>query len=115
MGRTLGVSTETAAGETRVAATPATVRQLAALGYEVLVESGAVAAASFTDEVYAQAGARIADRGEAWTTDVVIKVNPPTDPEIGALRDGATLIGMIGPALRPELVQTLGERPITVL
>jgi len=115
MGRTLGVVTETAAGETRVAATPATVRQLAALGYEVLVESGAGAAASFTDEAYAQAGARIADRAEAWTTDVVIKVNPPTEPEIGTLHDGATLIGMIGPALRPELVQTLSERPITAL
>ncbi|QUQ66547.1 Re/Si-specific NAD(P)(+) transhydrogenase subunit alpha [Kutzneria sp. CA-103260] len=115
MGRTLGVVTETAAGETRVAATPATVRQLAALGYEVLVESGAGAAASFPDEAYTQAGARIADRGEAWTADVVIKVNPPTDPEVAALRDGATLIGMIGPALRPELVQTLAERPITAL
>jgi NAD(P) transhydrogenase subunit alpha len=115
MGRTLGVVTETAAGETRVAATPATVRQLAALGYEVLVESGAGAAASFPDEAYAQAGARIADRAEAWTTDVVIKVNPPTEPEIGALHDGATLIGMIGPASRPELVQTLSERPITAL
>ncbi|HTI25477.1 MAG TPA: Re/Si-specific NAD(P)(+) transhydrogenase subunit alpha [Kutzneria sp.] len=115
MGRTLGVVTESAAGETRVAATPATVRQLAALGYEVLVETGAGAAASCTDEAYAQAGARIATRGEAWATDVVIKVNPPTEPEIAALHDGATLIGMIGPALRPELVQTLSERPITVL
>ena len=115
MGRTLGVVTESAAGETRVAATPATVRQLTALGYEVLVEAGAGAAASFTDNAYAQAGARIADRAEAWATDVVIKVNPPTDPEIGTLHDGATLIGMIGPALRPELVQTLGERPITAL
>ena len=63
MGRTLGVVTERAAGETRVAATPATVRQLAALGYEVLVETGAGVAASFTDEAYAQAGARIADQG----------------------------------------------------
>jgi H+-translocating NAD(P) transhydrogenase subunit alpha len=115
MGRTLGVVTESAAGETRVAATPATVRQLAALGYEVLVEAGAGAASSCTDEAYAQAGARIATRGEAWATDVVIKINPPTEPEIAALRDGATLIGMIGPALRPELVQTLSERPITVL
>jgi NAD(P) transhydrogenase subunit alpha len=115
MGRTLGVVTESAAGETRVAATPATVRQLTALGYEVLVESGAGAAASFTDEAYAQAGARIADHGEAWATDVVVKLNPPTEPEIGALHDGATLIGMIGPALRPELVQTLSERPITAL
>jgi NAD(P) transhydrogenase subunit alpha len=115
MGRTLGVVTESAAGETRVAATPATVRQLSALGYEVLVESGAGAAASFPDEAYAQAGARIADRGEAWATDVVIKVNPPTESEIGALHDGATLIGMIGPALRPELVEALSERPITAL
>jgi NAD(P) transhydrogenase subunit alpha len=115
MGRTLGVVTESAAGETRVAATPATVRQLAALGYEVLVEAGAGAAASFPDEAYAQAGARISNRGEAWASDVVIKVNPPTGPEIESLHDGATLIGMIGPALRPELVQTLSEHPITVL
>jgi NAD(P) transhydrogenase subunit alpha len=115
MGRTLGVVTESAAGETRVAATPATVRQLAALGYEVLVESGAGAAASFTDEAYAQAGARVGGRSETWAADVVVKVNPPTEAEIDALRDGATLIGMIGPALRPELVAGLAQRPITVL
>ena len=50
-----------------------------------------------------------------WDADVVLKVNAPDDAEIAALRDGATLISLISPALKPELVEKLATRPITVL
>jgi NAD(P) transhydrogenase subunit alpha len=111
----IGVARETQPGETRVAATPATVKQLLALGYDVVVESGAGAAASFTDEAYAGAGARVGSADEAWGADVVFRVNAPTSDEIGRLRDGATLVGLLSPALRPELVDELATRPITAL
>ncbi|NUT33512.1 MAG: Re/Si-specific NAD(P)(+) transhydrogenase subunit alpha [Hamadaea sp.] len=111
----LGVVAESAAGETRVAATPATVKQLIGLGYEVMVESGAGARASFPDDAYAEAGAKIGGREECWQSDVVVKVTAPSEAEIAALRDGATLIGLIGPALNPELVEALAGRPITAL
>lgn len=108
----IGVVTESTAGETRVAATPDSVRRLLGLGYEVVVESEAGAASGFPDEAYAEAGARI---GDAWQADVVLKVNAPSHEEIGKLREGATLIGLIAPAHSPELVEELTARPITVL
>jgi NAD(P) transhydrogenase subunit alpha len=111
----IGVPRETRPRETRVAATPTTVTQLVGLGYDVVVESGAGAGSSFPDEAYAGAGARIGTADEAWQADVVLRVNAPAVEEIGRLRDGATLIGLISPALDPALVDALAARPITVL
>ncbi|MEN3534334.1 Re/Si-specific NAD(P)(+) transhydrogenase subunit alpha [Microbispora sp. ZYX-F-249] len=111
----LGVVAESAPGETRVAATPATVPQLVSLGYEVIVESGAGRRSGFTDDAYERAGARIGDREETWGADVVLKVNAPAADEITALREGATLVSLIGPAANAGLVDTLARRPITVL
>ena len=108
----IGIPRESLPGETRVAATPATVGQLIKLGYSVVVEPGAGAASSFADTAFAEAGAEI---GSPWNADVVLKVNAPDTAEIAALRDGATLISLISPALRPELVEQLATRPITVL
>lgn len=111
----IGVVRESKPGETRVAATPKTVDQLRDLGYEVIVQSGAGAESSFTDEAYQEAGATLGSAEDAWAADVVFLVNSPTDDEIGRLHDGATLIGMLSPALNPELVDKLAQRPITAL
>ncbi len=111
----IGIPHESQAGETRVAATPQTVGQILKLGYSVVVESGAGAASSFADTAYVEAGAQIGSPEEALNADVVLKVNAPTDAEIGLLRDGATLVSLISPALKPELVEKLAARPITVL
>ncbi|WP_042390930.1 Re/Si-specific NAD(P)(+) transhydrogenase subunit alpha [Streptacidiphilus melanogenes] len=111
----IGVVAESASGETRVAATPATVRQLLGLGYEVVVESGAGSASGFTDEAYLDAGAGIAGSGEAWEADVVLKVNAPTDPEIARLRQGATIAGLLAPAQKPELLEALAAAGVTAL
>lgn len=101
--------------ETRVAATPATVKQLLGLGYEVVVEKGAGESASFRDEAYAEAGALVVGADEAWGSEVVLRINPPTEDEIARLTEGATLIGSLSPGLRPELVEALASRPITAL
>jgi NAD(P) transhydrogenase subunit alpha len=106
---------ESKPGETRVAATPKTVVQLCGLGYEVVVESGAGAESSFSDEAFEEAGATLGTSEDAWGADVVFLVNSPTDDEIGRLRDGATLIGMLSPAFNAELVDKLAQRPITAL
>jgi NAD(P) transhydrogenase subunit alpha len=98
-----------------VAATPVTVKQLLGLGYDVVVEKGAGESASFRDEAYAEAGALMVGADEAWGSEVVLRVNPPTEDEISRLADGATLIGMLSPGLRPELVEGLAARPITAL
>ncbi|RZU31984.1 Re/Si-specific NAD(P)(+) transhydrogenase subunit alpha [Blastococcus saxobsidens] len=111
----IGVPRETRGRETRVAATPTTVRQLVGLGYDVVVETGAGAASSFPDEAYAEAGGRVGTADEAWQADVVLRVNAPAPDELPRLRDGATLIGLLSPALDPGLVDALAQRPITAL
>ncbi|MFJ5229294.1 Re/Si-specific NAD(P)(+) transhydrogenase subunit alpha [Kitasatospora sp. NPDC088391] len=108
----VGVVAESAPGETRVSATPSSVRGLLALGYEVLVEPGAGAASGFDDAAYTAAGAEL---GNAWSADVVLKVEAPTAAEVARLRDGATVIGLLAPAQRPELLALLAERPLTAL
>ncbi|MEE1788633.1 Re/Si-specific NAD(P)(+) transhydrogenase subunit alpha [Streptomyces sp. SP17BM10] len=108
----VGVVAESTVRETRVAATPPTVRRLLGLGYEVVVESGAGAASGFTDEAYAEAGARI---GDAWAADVVLKVNPPSGDEVARLREGTTVVGLLAPAQHPELLAALSARGVTAL
>ncbi len=111
----IGVPRETSPGETRVAATPVTVRQLIDLGHEVLIESGAGLAASHADGAYAEAGARIGTAAESWGADVVLHVAKPSAHEIGLLRDGGVLVSLLAPAFDPELVTALAARPITAL
>jgi NAD(P) transhydrogenase subunit alpha len=113
MGR-VGIVAESSQ-ETRVAATPTTVKQLIGLGYDVAVEAGAGVAASFTDESFAKAGATIVGSSEAWASPLVLKVNPPNKDEISWLQDGATLISLLSPAFRPDLVDALSARSITAL
>jgi NAD(P) transhydrogenase subunit alpha len=108
----VGVLKESQPGETRVAATPATVTQLLTLGYDVVVEPGAGSASSFPDEAYVEAGATI---GDARVADVVFGVNAPSTEQLDGLRDGATLICLLSPALSPDLVEDLSRRPITAL
>jgi H+-translocating NAD(P) transhydrogenase subunit alpha len=111
----IGVIRETKLGETRVAATPKTVEQLRALGYEVTVESGAGDASSFADDAYAAAGATIGTADDVWRCDVIFKVNAPSDDEIARIADGSTLVSLLAPALNPDLVEKLAGRPITAL
>jgi len=111
----IGVVAESATGETRVAATPATVGKLIDLGYEVVVESGAGEKASFLDDGYAEAGATIVGTDEAWSCEIVTKITAPTSEEIARLSDGALLISMLAPGLNPDLVEELSSRPVTVL
>ncbi|MFF0415700.1 Re/Si-specific NAD(P)(+) transhydrogenase subunit alpha [Kitasatospora sp. NPDC004745] len=108
----IGVVAESTHGETRVAATPATVRTLLGLGYRVVVESGAGSASGFTDAAYREAGAGI---GDAWAAEVVLKVNAPSSDEIGRLAEDAVLVGLIAPAQSPELLKALSARRVTAL
>jgi NAD(P) transhydrogenase subunit alpha len=111
----IGVPAESKPGETRVAATPRTVGQLVGLGYDVAIERGAGRRASFADEAYVAAGARVVDRDEAWAGDLVLKVNAPTDGEIGFLRPGSLIACLIAPALNPDLVERLTAAGVTAL
>ncbi|GAA4360389.1 Re/Si-specific NAD(P)(+) transhydrogenase subunit alpha [Microbacterium rhizosphaerae] len=102
-------------GETRVSATPETVAKIRGLGYDVVVEQGAGAASSFPDTAYEAADAVIVDGDTAWSSDVVLKVDAPTREEIARLKDGATVVGLLSPALKPELLAALAQRDLTAL
>jgi proton-translocating NAD(P)+ transhydrogenase subunit alpha len=94
----IGIPRETRPGETRVAATPETVKKLAASGrHEILVESGAGTTSSIPDSQYTAAGARIAGGAEAFGADIVLKVRGPTPEELPKLKRGALLVGLLNP------------------
>ncbi len=93
----IGVPLETVAGESRVAVTPETAKKLKAQGHELHIESGAGVAASVTDEAYIAAGAEITDRAGALGADLVLKVRAPQADELGLMKPGAALVGMLNP------------------
>ncbi len=111
----IGIPRESRPGETLVAATARTASQLAALGYDVVVEQGAGAAADQPDAAYADAGIALGSADDVWSSDVVVKVNAPTDEEVARLRPGATVIGLMAPARSPELVERLAAAGVTAL
>ncbi|MFC7534903.1 Re/Si-specific NAD(P)(+) transhydrogenase subunit alpha [Actinoplanes sp. GCM10030250] len=108
----IGVPRDPQPGERRVAATPATVAELVKLGYDVVVEAGAGAQSSFSDEAYAGAGATI---GDPLAAEILFAINPPPAGQLDRLAAGTTLIGMLNPRLDPALVEDLSRRPITAL
>ena len=111
----IGIPRESKSGETLVAATPATAAQLVKLGYDVVIEAGAGGNADQPDSAYTAAGITIADAATVWSSDVVAKVNAPTDDEIAKLRRGAVLISMMAPGRSPELVEKLRAAGITAM
>lgn len=93
----IGVPAETTAGETRVAVTPETAKKIIAQGHQVLIQSGAGVAASVTDAAYEAVGAQITDSAGALGADLVLKVRSPSGAELGHMKSGSALVGMLNP------------------
>lgn len=111
----IGIPKERLKNEARVAATPQTVTQLIKLGFTVVVEEGAGQLASFDDDSYIAAGATIKTMTPVWKSEIVLKVNPPTETEVKRMKEGATLIGFIQPAQNEALVELLMEKKINAI
>lgn len=111
----IGIPKESASGERRVAGTPETVAKLIKLGFAVSVETDAGALASFPDAAYTSVGAEVVDGDAAWSADLVLKVRPPTPPEVARLTEGAHLMSFLWPAQNAALLNTLAARKITAL
>ncbi len=108
----IGVPAEIRPGETRVAATPETVKKLSAKS-EVRVQAGAGAGASIRDADYQAAGAAIVGTAaEAYDADIVLKVRAPAENEIALLKQGSTLIGLLEPFDAARL-QAIAARGVT--
>ncbi len=111
----IGIPKESLKGENRVAASPASVKALVNLGFEVSIEKTAGKKASFNDQDYVDAGATLASAEEIWQSDVIYKVNSPNENEIAVIKEGATLVSFISPAQNPDLLESLKAKSITIL
>ncbi len=111
----IGIPRESKQGETLVAGTVKTVEQLKKLGYDVVVESGAGVAADQPDEAFRAAGIEVSDIDDVWGCDIVVKVNAPTEVEVHALRQDATVISIMAPARNPELIEQFQAQGVTAL
>lgn len=92
----IGIPKEIGAGETRVAATPETVKKFIGQGYTVVVQTGAGKAASYLDAVYEAAGATVADNATG-SADVVLKIAAPTSDEVAGYKEGAIVLASFAP------------------
>ena len=110
----IGIPTETRTGETRVAATPETIKKLLAGGkHTVVVQAGAGVAANFPDNDFVAAGASIvATAAEAMGADLVLKVRAPQADEMSLLRSGQVLIGILN-RFDTEALQGMAKQGVT--
>jgi NAD(P) transhydrogenase subunit alpha len=93
----IGIPRETRDQETRVSATPETVKKYVAAGHQVFVEHDAGVAAHFSDEAYAQAGATLATAAQAFDAELILKVRAPSAAELPLIKAGTALAGMLDP------------------
>jgi NAD(P) transhydrogenase subunit alpha len=105
----IGVAAETEPGETRVAASPETVKKFVGLGAQVAVERGAGLQAGFVDADYESAGARLVAADEALGADLVLKVRRPSAAELGLVKGGAVVIAIMDPYGHPEAIEAMAK------
>ena len=93
----IGVPLETRPGETRVAATPETVKKLIGQGHTVVIQKDAGVKASQPDSAYKAVGASIGSAADAFGAEIVLKVRAPEAAELKQIKSGAVLLGMLDP------------------
>lgn len=94
----IGIPAETFAGETRVAATPETVKKMITAGHQVAVQQGAGGGASIPDADYEAAGAKLVDAAEIYArSEIVFKVRAPSAAELAQMNKGCVLVGLLNP------------------
>ena len=112
----VGVLKETLPGERRVALVPDVVGKLKSAGVDVVVESGAGLGSAAPDAMYVESGATIASTADVYAhSDVLLKVQKPTEAEVAQLRSGQTLVGLLSPLLDPPLMKKLADKGVTAI
>ena len=113
MGQTVFVPKEVDVNEPRVAASPDTVKRLAALGFDVIVEAGAGTLSRIVDNEFSKAGASIGKAGDSAKADVVLKVRRPTEVELKGYKKGAAVIAAMDPYGNETVLQAMAAAGIT--
>jgi H+-translocating NAD(P) transhydrogenase subunit alpha len=113
----IGVPRENWPGERRAALVPVTVKKLVAAGFEVMVEAGTGRPAGFTDEAYAEVGARIVTDRHALisSADIVLRVRKPGAEEVALLKPGAVHVSFLDPFNERGLVEQLAAQGVTAI
>ena len=109
---------ETAQGERRVSATPGAVKKLKSLGCEVYVESSAGELSGFNDFLYKESGGEIFSESNTniWeNADVVLCVQTPSEFNLGKLKKGAILLGLLNPYANENLQKIITSKKISAL
>lgn len=117
MGMKVGIPSEIAANELRVAATPKTVLRLIKQGFDVSIQSGAGVKANFADDAFKQSGASIvSSASEIYSnSDIVLKVQGPTFEEVDMMKEGLVLLSYLWPAQNLELLQKLADKKVNAV
>lgn len=109
----IGIPAETLAGETRVAATPETVKKMLASGHQIFVQQGAGKGANISDAEFEAAGAKLVGAAEVYRqAEIVMKVRAPSSDELAQMKAGTVLIGLLVPH-SDELVAAYAKQGIT--
>jgi NAD(P) transhydrogenase subunit alpha len=112
----VGIPSEIRPGERRVAATPDTVKVLQEIGFEVQIERGAGIKANYFDAAYEAAGASLVSAAQVWgESDIVLKIEPPSNEEAASIREGAHLISFVWPGENEGLLDVLKSRGVTCI
>jgi len=112
----LGVARETAPGERRVALVPDSLAKLTSAGVDVLVEAGAGRGALIPDSAFEAAGAKVVPTDELYAqSDVIVRVQKPSEAEAGRLRSGQAVVGLLQPLLDPKLMAGLAKQGVTAI
>jgi NAD(P) transhydrogenase subunit alpha len=107
---------ESAPNERRVALVPEAIGKLTGAGHEVLLQSGAGDGASIPDADFAAAGAKVVSEEALYAeADVVLRVQKPTPEEVGKLRKGQVVLGLLQPLIDPQNAQSLAAAGVTAI
>ncbi|XP_066923291.1 NAD(P) transhydrogenase, mitochondrial-like [Clytia hemisphaerica] len=112
---TIGVPKEIFENEKRIALSPQACQVLTGKGFNVVVEQGAGDGAKFLDSDFVNAGAKIVPTNEAFNTDIVLKVRPPAESEIGFMKPGTNLYSFLYPGINKDLVSKLSDAKLTTM
>jgi NAD(P) transhydrogenase subunit alpha len=112
----VGVARESAAGERRVALVPEALGKLTAAGLEVLVETGAGDGAAIPDSAFQEAGASVVSTADLYRqSDVILRVQKPTDSEIKVMHAGQAVLGLLQPLIDPKTSEALAKQGVTAI
>ena len=109
----IGILKEQKSGENRVAIVPSTISALSKKGYEFFVESDAGLLSNYSNEDYTSAGAKIVEKPEIFSCELICKVNSPSDEEILNLNSGTLFVSLLQTIKEIDCVKKLADRKVS--